>query len=205
MITAAGGFVSPESEAALQQTLRRDPKNGTALYYTGLMYAQNGRPDIAFRIWRDLLARSAPTDPWVTPVRNQIQEAAAWAGVDYYLPQMTPNAAFSGLTFTGPGSESAATAYDIPGPSADDVAAASELNDEDRDEMVSDMVSRLSERLASDGGTAQEWARLIGALGVLGEKERASKIWAEASVLFGPYKAEMEMLLGAARSAGVAE
>ncbi len=205
MITAAGGFVSPESEKILQQTLQRDPKNGTALYYTGLMYAQNGRPDIAFRIWRDLLARSAPTDPWVTPVRSQIQEAAAWAGVEYSLPQMTPNAAFSGLAFTGSGSEASSAESYTPNPSADDIAAAAELSDEERDEMVRNMVSQLSDRLTNDGGTAQEWARLIGALGVLGDKERASRIWAEASLVFGAYEAEMEMLLGAARSAGVAE
>ncbi len=81
MIMAANGFVSPEAETALKQALNRDPKHGTALYYTGLMFAQNGRPDIAFNIWSELLERSRPNDPWVRPIRSQIKEAAAWAGV----------------------------------------------------------------------------------------------------------------------------
>ena len=38
------------------------------------------------------------------------------------------------------------------------------------------MVNQLSERLASEGGSPEEWARLIAALGVLGEGQRAIEI-----------------------------
>ncbi len=55
---AAGGYVSPEAEAALSEVLRREPSNGRARYYTGLLYAQTGRPDLAFRVWRPLLEDS---------------------------------------------------------------------------------------------------------------------------------------------------
>jgi cytochrome c-type biogenesis protein CcmH len=35
MILAAGGYVSPEAEAALSRGLEMEPRNGTARYYAG--------------------------------------------------------------------------------------------------------------------------------------------------------------------------
>ena len=161
MIMAAGGYVSPEAESVLQRALERDPNDGKARYYSGLMFAQSGRQDVAFRLWRDLLATSAPTDPWVPPIRAQIEEAAAWAGVDYTLPELAGGPA-------------------LAGPDADAVAAASDMTTEERQEMIGNMVAQLSERLATEGGSAQEWAQLIGALGVLGDTDRARAVWGEA-------------------------
>ncbi len=63
MILAAGGYVSPEAEAELMTALQRDPLNGTATYYAGLMSAQLGRPRRAFSLWAPLLERSAPATP----------------------------------------------------------------------------------------------------------------------------------------------
>jgi cytochrome c-type biogenesis protein CcmH len=67
------------------------------------------------------------------------------------------------------------------------------------------MVARLSERLATQGGSAEEWARLIKAYGVLGETDRARAIWAEAQQLFGGNAADLEVVRAAATQAGVAE
>ncbi|MGR3724175.1 c-type cytochrome biogenesis protein CcmI [Abyssibius alkaniclasticus] len=49
---------------------------------------------------------------------------------------------------------------------------------------VRSMVEGLAARLASDGGSADEWARLVRALVVLGEYDRARAIAAEAEVNF---------------------
>ena len=79
MILAAGGYVSPEAENALRGALARDASNGTARYYMGLMAAQTGRPDQAFRVW-DALLKEGPSDaPWIAPIRSQIEEMAARA------------------------------------------------------------------------------------------------------------------------------
>lgn len=186
MVMAAGGYVSPEAEAALKQALQRDANDGKARYYSGLMYAQSGRPDMAFRLWRELLAKSAPTDVWVTPIRAQIEEAAAWAGVDYTLPKL-------------------ASAPALAGPDAGAMAAAAEMSDADRRDMIGNMVAQLSERLATEGGSAQEWAQLIGALGVLGEVDRARAIWGEAQGVFAADAQALEMVRAAAKQAGVSE
>ncbi|SEQ66453.1 c-type cytochrome biogenesis protein CcmI [Thalassovita taeanensis] len=183
LILATGGYVSPEAEAALLAALARDPRQGAARYYMGLMFAQTGRPDTAFRIWEELL-REGPADaPWIAPIRGQIQELAMLAGAEFTLPPEEG----------------------LKGPDAADVQAAGEMSAEDRQEMIRGMVSTLSERLATEGGTPAEWARLIGAYGVLGEPDRAREIWTEAQQVFADKpNALAEVRAGAAR-AGVAE
>ncbi len=191
MIMAAGGYVSPQAESALKRAIERDPNDGKARYYSGLMFAQNGRPDMAFKLWRELLERSAPNDPWVGPIRGQIEDAAAWAGVNYTLPERS-----TGPALTGPA---------LAGPDADAVAAASDMTAEERQDMIGNMVAQLSERLATEGGSAQEWAQLIGALGVLGDVERARAIWGEAQSVFAADAGGLAMIRAAAQKAGVAQ
>jgi cytochrome c-type biogenesis protein CcmH len=60
-----------------------------------------------------------------------------------------------------------------PGPSAGDVAAAGQMAPEQREAMVRGMVSRLAERLKSDGGDVEGWLRLLRAYMVLGDRQQA--------------------------------
>jgi cytochrome c-type biogenesis protein CcmH len=185
MILAAGGYVSPEAEAEITRALQLDPLNGTATFYAGLMFAQVGRPDRTFSLWAPLLDRSQPGDPWVAPLRAQLMQVASEAGEDkYVLPDAAPTA---------------------PGPDADAVAAAAEMTPEDRQDMVRGMVAQLSDRLATQGGSAEEWARLITAYGVLGETDRARTIWTEAQQRLDGRAADLQVGRAAAAGAGVAE
>jgi cytochrome c-type biogenesis protein CcmH len=154
MIATAGGYVSPEAENALEDALRIDPRNDTARYYAGLMMGQNGRYDLGFRFWRPLI--DGPADaPWMPPLRAQIEDMAARAGVAYTLPPP------DGLT-----------------PEA--------------------MVARLSDRLATQGGPPEDWARLITGLTVLGETEQAAAILAEARMVFAADAAALATIEAAA-------
>jgi cytochrome c-type biogenesis protein CcmH len=80
MILAAGGYVSPQAESALGHALQRDPEEPRARYYAGLSLAQNGRADLALSIWRRLLEEGPEDAPWIAPIRDQIDELAAFAG-----------------------------------------------------------------------------------------------------------------------------
>jgi len=182
-VAAAGGQVSPESEEVLRRILIAEPDNNAARYYTGLLYAQTDRPDIAFRLWRDLVERANPGDPYVNLARLQINDAAFFAGVDYVLPDATTE----------------------PGPTAADVAAAQDMSAEDRSAMIRSMVDSLSDRLASQGGPAGDWARLIGALVVLGDVDQAQAIWTEAQTVFARDAEGLALLQAAAQQAGLAE
>ena len=184
MILAAGGYVSPQAQAALEEALARDPENGVARYYGGLMMAQTGRPDIAFRMW-DKLLREGPGDaPWLPPIRDQIEEMAFRAGVSNYQPP----------------------AAEAPrGPSQQDIEAASDMTPEERMEMIRGMVAGLSDRLANEGGPPEDWARLINALMVLGDADQARAILAEARVVFAANPQALETINGAAARAGLGD
>lgn len=182
MVLAAGGYVSPEAERVLEAALTRDPENGVAQYYMGLMMAQTGRPDMAFRLWDRLLRQSPPNAAWLPPILAQIEEMAYRAGVsDYQVPRIAG----------------------IPGPSADDLNAADEMSPEDRQEMIRGMVARLSDRLATEGGTPEEWARLISSLGVLGDEAQAIAVWNNAQEVFGDNPDALEIVREGARAAGL--
>lgn len=179
LISAANGVISPEAEAVARTMVARDEASIPGRYYLGALYDQTGRPDIAFRIWRPLV-ESGDASFHSDLARAQIESAAARAGVEYRLP-------------------------DTPGPAAADIAAAQDMSEEDRQAMIGGMVNRLADRLSSQGGPAPDWARLISAYGVLGDKEAAAAVWAEAQQTFKDDAAAIQALQTAAQSAGLIE
>jgi len=188
MIIAAGGLVSPEAQVALEKALAIDPEDGVARFYGGLMMAQTGRPDVAFGMWNSLLRSSAPDAPWVGPIRAQIEELAYRAGeTRFELPPL-------------PHSDD-----DNRGPSSDDIAAASDMTPEERQDMIKGMVDQLSERLATEGGPASDWAKLINAIGVLGDIEQATAIWNEAQNIFANDPESLAQVTAAATRIGIAD
>ncbi|MFT4961384.1 MAG: cytochrome c-type biogenesis protein CcmH [Paracoccaceae bacterium] len=182
MILAAGGYVSPEAEEAINKTFQLDPRHGAARYYWGLMMSQTGRPDVTFRIWEQLLRDGPAEAPWIAPIRAQIDDMAYLAGVEFDLP---------------------AEAKPLRGPSAGDVAAAGEMNETDRMEMIQGMVAQLSDRLATEGGSPAEWARLIVALGVLDRTDQAQAIYDNALEVFAGNAAGLDAVAAAARQVGI--
>ncbi len=182
LIHAAGGYVSPEAEAAAALALQADPTNGTARYFQGLMLAQTGRPDQAFQIW-DRQLRIGPAEArWIPPIQAQIDEMAARAGVNYVQPS--------------PGGGR--------GPSSADIEAAGDLSASERIAMIEGMVSGLAERLSSEGGTVQDWARLITSLGVLGRTNDAFSVYQNAVQVFAEDPSAMDIINRAGDQAGVA-
>ncbi len=184
LIEAAGGAVSPEAEAELVQALKLDPENGPARYLAGLMEAQYGRPDRAFPLWRDLLENSPPDAPWNRSIRMVIGELAWLAGnPGYRPPELAP-----------------AT---MPGPSAEQMQAAQDMDPEAQQDMIRGMVEGLETRLAQEGGTPEEWAMLITSLARLGTTDRAQAILDEARTRFAQAPEALAMLNDAAARAGL--
>ncbi|MGB3406443.1 MAG: c-type cytochrome biogenesis protein CcmI, partial [Jannaschia sp.] len=181
MILAAGGYVSPEAERALAETLRIDPGNGTARYFAGLMYAQGGRPDLAWPIWRRLIGDSQPDAPWLPPIYAQIEAVSSAAGDPTPLDQLPRPR----------------------GPSAEDIDAAGQMTLDERMSMIGGMVEGLAARLASDGGPPSDWGRLITAYGVLGRLDDAAAVYAEARQVFGDDQGALDTLAAAADRAGI--
>ena len=195
MILATGGYVSPEAEAALGQALTRDPANKLARYYSGLTLLQEGRPDLTYQLWSALLAEGPADAPWIATIRNQIGEVARLAGMP------PPEAATSQPGASAP--PSAAPPSAAPGPDAADVEAAGEMSPAERQAMIEGMVDQLAGRLASEGGPAGDWARLIRAQGVLGRTDAAQASWRAAREAFATDPEALATIDAAAGAAGL--
>ena len=89
------------------------------------------------------------------------------------------------------------------GPTQADIEASNEMTADERQEMISNMVESLANRLASEGGTSDEWARLIKALSVLGDSDRAKKIWAEALNIYNNSPADLRVINNIAKEIGI--
>lgn len=80
------------------------------------------------------------------------------------------------------------------GPTPDEVEAASQMDEADRNEMIAQMVSGLAERLYADGGSADEWAQLIRSRMVLDQIDQARADMEKAREAFEDKAAEKEAL-----------
>ena len=185
LVLAAGGYVSPEAEVAFRAALSKDEGDARARYYIGLMMVQTGRPDIAFRLWDGLLRRGPADAPWIEPIMAQIEEVAGLAGVNYSIP--------------------AIGAGDAPGPTAADIEAAAEMTPEERMAMIGGMVDGLSNRLATEGGPPQDWARLITSLAIMGNPDQALAVYRNALEVFADDAGALDTIRAAGSQAGVAE
>ena len=174
MIVAANWYVSPEAETALARAFEADPSDPRARYYAGILMIQRQDYAQTYALWSELLTEGPADAPWIPVIESQIDAVAAEAGIDR-----------------------------LAGPSADQVNAAGDMTEDERNDMIRGMVAQLSERLATEGGSVDEWARLIRAYGVLGETAKASDIWNEAKTAFADNPEAIAELLEAARDAEV--
>jgi cytochrome c-type biogenesis protein CcmH len=184
LVAEAEGYVSPEAEAALRESLKLDMGNELSRYMVGEMFLQGGRYDQAFRFWRPLIENGTASAPWVGSIRDRIEDVAKLAGIPYVLPD-------------------AVAAAPTAGPTADDVAAAGDKSAADRQAMIEGMVAQLSDRLASGGGPVEDWNQLIRSLVVLGRVADAQTIYDEAKVKFAGQSAELSFLKLAAVESGL--
>jgi cytochrome c-type biogenesis protein CcmH len=141
------GLITADARAAFEQALALEPEAVKPRFFLALALGQEGRDEAAIAAWRKLLDGADPAEPWVGAAR---QELAALTGGE---------PAASGL----------------PGPTGAEVAAARDMSEDDRQSMIRGMVSGLAERLNADGGSVEEWNRLIQAYMVLGERSEAEK------------------------------
>jgi cytochrome c-type biogenesis protein CcmH len=143
LVGVADGVVTADAKGAFERAVSLDAKDVKAHFFLGLAAEQDGNRAEAARLWGELLAQAPAGAPWIDLVRESLARVGG-----------SPNAT-------------------APGPKAEDMAAASKLAPEQRDQMVRGMVERLATRLREDGTDVEGWLRLVRAYMVLGERERA--------------------------------
>jgi len=170
------GLVTADAREAFEQAAAMDASVVKPRFFLALALGQEGRKDEAIEAWRNLLAGASGPEPWV-PVAQR--ELAALMEGDGETPSLR-------------------------GPSQEDVAAAQDMNQDDRQAMVRGMVSRLSERLAAEGGSAAEWKQLMQAYLVLGERGKAETALEDAQAAYADNPEELSLIKDAARQLGLA-
>jgi cytochrome c-type biogenesis protein CcmH len=151
LAAAANGVITSEAKAAFERALVLDPNQLKATFFLGVAAEQDGDRAKAAVIWRGMLERAPADAPWLP----MVGEALARVG-------------------------GAPPIAGAEGPSADDVAAAVGMNENDRGEMISGMVARLADRLKKNGTDIEGWQRLLRAYMVLGERDKAHAAAADA-------------------------
>src|SRR5262249_39664067 len=134
LTVAANGIVTADAGKAFARAVALDANDARARFYLGIAAEQDGRKEEAAARWRALLARAPPDAPWKTFVNE------ALARVEGRAPE---------------------TVAPAVGPSAADIAAAGELGDEARNQMIRGMVDRLAQRLQRDGSDVDSWMQLM--------------------------------------------
>jgi cytochrome c-type biogenesis protein CcmH len=145
LVASANGIVTAEAKQAFERALALDNTEAKARYFLGLSAKQDGRTAVAAAMWRDLLASAPPGASWAVFVRDELAQI-----------EQAP----------GPGQI-------VPGSGAEEMAAAAEMDPEQRQQMIVGMVEGLAERLKKDGGDFEGWMRLVRAYTVLGERDKA--------------------------------
>ncbi len=167
MVLAAGGYVSPEAEQALDEALAREPGLPVARYYDALAMAQGGRLEQAIAVWEELKRETPPDAPWLGFLDRTLAEARALRDGGGQVAAGAAGGAAGG------------------GPSAAEIAAAEAMSPEERQAMIEGMVARLEERLTTEGGEPEEWVRLMRALMQLDRPEEAERVASMGIAAFG--------------------
>lgn len=151
LVAAANGIVTTDAKAAFERALALDPNELKAKFFIGMAAEQDGDRAKAAAIWHGMLENAPADAPWAPMVR----EALARVGGKSPMADKT-------------------------GPNAEDLAAASGMNESDRGTMIRGMVARLADRLKENGSDIEGWQRLLRAYMVLGELDKAHAAAADA-------------------------
>lgn len=162
MIQMANGRVTPAAKHSLQTGLMLMPQHPAGRFYLGQALAQEGNHQAALDVWTDLRDDSTPDAPWMQPLTARIQQTQKTLGIAPDMPQNT--APNNGK---------------------------SGFSDEEMS-MIQGMVSRLKERLTSEGGSLEEWLRLAQSEMVLGNNEGAIKAL-EGAIPLADEKMQVQM------------
>jgi len=176
MTIANRGLVTVDAQRAFEQAVDLEPAAVKPRFFLALALGQEGRTDDAIAAWQSLLEGADETAAWVPVARRELQQ------------------------LMGPG---AAPAAAMPGPTQDEISAAGEMAAEDRQAMIVSMVEGLAARLEGEGGTAEEWNRLIRAYTVLGDRQQAEAALANALAAHAQSPEQLSLIKDAASQLGL--
>lgn len=172
------GRIDKETREAFSRVLELVPGDPRARFYLALADAQEGKHAAAIAALEKLKADSAPDAPWIVVTDEQIGRIKTEK-------------------------EQAAKA---PGnPTQDDIAAASDMSDADRMQMIRGMVETLDARLADDPQNFEGWKRLMRSYVMLQDQQKAAEALKRALAAYPADSDNGKALMAHAKDLGITE
>ena len=154
--------------AAFRQAVQLAPKDPRARYFLAVNKDLGGDHAGAIADWLALLAETPPGMPWEKDLRRTIEQVGKINGIDVAsriaAVKQPPAPAPSG----------------VPGPSSEDLAAATAIPPSQQRTMAEAMVGKLEARLATDPHNADGWIMLMRSRINLDQRDRAQAALARA-------------------------
>ncbi|MBT6405216.1 MAG: c-type cytochrome biogenesis protein CcmI [Rhodospirillaceae bacterium] len=163
------GLVTPAAREAFETALAGNSGDPRARYFLALADYQAGYEQDALEAWSSL-AGDAPADaPWLATVRARVTDTARELGHDPadWLPRTV----------------AADTTVGGRGPTSEDIAAAQNLNDDERQAMIQGMVDNLAARLEDEPDDLAGWRMLARSWETLGNPGAAAQAYTRAIAL----------------------
>ena len=170
------GRVDPEARDAFTKILALVPGDPRARFYLALADAQDGKSDVAIAALEALKKDSDPAAPWIEVTDAQIARIRA---------------------------EKEQVAKAPGNPDEDDVAAAADMSDEDRMQMIRTMVDSLDARLADDPKNFEGWKRLVRSYVMLQDPAKASEALKRGLAAFPADSDNGKALISLAKELGI--
>ena len=202
MVVREAGIVSESAFRLFKRANGLDAQAPKPRFFLAIGLGQQGKEQEAIETWQSMINDFPADAPWVPFAKTQIASLAKRiaTGQAGKASTMPPHASMGQTKEQAIASNADAGA---PGPTSEDMKAAAEMNAEDRQQMIESMVAGLAERLDSEGGTAEEWVRLIRAELVLNRPDMAAKTVTKAMDALQSDLDGLEKVKAAARSLGV--
>ena len=163
-----------EAAEAFDKAIRIDPKEPRARYFQAVRKDLAKDHEGAIRDWLALLADTPPGAPWEADLRRTIEQVGKINGIAVAerLAAVKPAAPHPAI-----GSVAAAA---IPGPTRQQMQAASGLPKGQQDAMIEGMVSGLEAKLRANPGNVEGWIMLMRSRMTLGETGKAQAAYRAA-------------------------
>jgi cytochrome c-type biogenesis protein CcmH len=187
------GKVSDDAAGIFRRALKGDANDPRSRYFLAIYRDQQGDHKGAMEDFITLLKSAPPDAPWTAQVRNYVEDLARDQHIDI-SSRLPPAPAASAAPMPQAG---------MPGPTGDQVAAASQMSDSDRQAMIHSMVDKLAGELKTNPHDSGGWIRLMRARMVLGEPDKAAEAYKQARQAFADTPAAQAALQEAAKSLGV--
>lgn len=170
----------PLPQAALEAFRRAvaiDPGDPRARYFLAVERDLEGEHETAIADWLALLADTPPGAPWENDLVRTIEQVGTLRDIEVseriaqaaQTRNLLPTSATAGMT------------SGIPGPTPEQLAAASSIAPSQQQNMAEGMVERLAARMENDPGNVEGWIMLMRSYVTLGRDDAARQAYHEAT------------------------